>query len=120
MNIYTVRDNLKNTIAGKEKMLAEYNKAVSKYDDSLNVGAEMAVRATISFLEINIDELKRILQDVEKCVEEFEVLKEDLSEANGRVRQLERQASDDSWEGSVDRMSGAFDESELRGRDGWL
>jgi hypothetical protein len=29
----------------------------------------MALRATIEFLEINIGELKRILEDVEQCIE---------------------------------------------------
>ena len=35
MNIYTVRDNLKNTIAGKEKLLANYKgmrDALRKYE----------------------------------------------------------------------------------------
>jgi hypothetical protein len=63
MNIYTVRDNLKNTIAGKEKMLA----STIKDPSGMSEGAQMAVIATRQFLEINIDELKRILQDVETC-----------------------------------------------------
>jgi len=122
MNIYTVRDNLKNTIAGKEQMLAQYQSALlcSYAGPTPPPGAEMACIATIQFLEINIAELKRILQDVETCVFDYDDLKDDLKETNGRVRQLERQASSNSWEGSVDRMGGSFDESELRGRDGWL
>ena len=95
MNIYTIRDNLRNTIAGKEKMLA----STIKDPSGMSEGAKMAVIVTKQFLEINIAELKRILQDVEKCCET---------------------ETSRSWEGSVDRMSGAFDESELRGRDGWL
>lgn len=95
MNIYTIRDNLRNTIAGKEALLVDYQEARKHL-----AGAEdAALFASVSFLKVNIDELKRLLADVEKCCE------------------IETSRS---WEGSVDRMSGAFDESELRGRDGWL
>ena len=52
MNIQTVRDNLKNTIAGKEALLAEY--------ESKNI-------LLAGMLRVNIDELKRILQDLEQC-----------------------------------------------------
>ena len=68
MNIQTVRDNLRNTIAGKEKMLADLypnNYRAGNYLDE----AELAVRmTTINFLQVNIRELKRILQDVEQCI----------------------------------------------------
>ena len=60
MNIYTVRDNLKNTIAGKELMLKGIN--------DTTYGKIMA-----QFLETNIDELNRILRDVEQCIEKVEV-----------------------------------------------
>lgn len=81
MNIYTVRDNLKNTIAGKEKYLSECNNA------DLIETADRIHRATIvGMLKVNIGELKRILQDVEQCV---------------------KQASDDSWITNPDRMGGA-------------
>jgi hypothetical protein len=62
MNIQTVATNLRNTIAGKERMLDAYRKI-----RDMNDGAAMAVEATRSMLEINIGELKRILQDVEQC-----------------------------------------------------
>ena len=68
MNIYTVRDNLKNTIAGKEKYLASLRQGLNA---DLTDGAYMAVQATAQMLEINIDELKRILADVEKCAEQY-------------------------------------------------
>ena len=76
MNIYTVRDNLRNTIAGKEMLLETYkNPSV----------LTKQIRETMThMLEINIDELKRILQDVEVCCE---------------------QATAKSWEG-VDRQGG--------------
>ena len=67
MNLQTVITNLKSTIAGKEMLLATYeNPEVKAYPK--------AVRETMAtMLEINIDELKRILADVEKCVEKVEV-----------------------------------------------
>lgn len=59
MNIQTVRDNLKNTIAGKEAYL-----------ESVRAGGTTTVSHTIiHMLSINIGELKRILQDVETCCE---------------------------------------------------
>lgn len=62
--IYQIRDNLKNTIAGKEQLLAEFESA------TLRAGANLeAVFATKEFLKINIDELKNILAAVEKCCE---------------------------------------------------
>lgn len=65
MNIYTIRDNLKTTIAGKEKMLAEYRNA--RENNALAQTPDAAIYATVAFLEINLAELKRILQDVEQC-----------------------------------------------------
>jgi sigma54-dependent transcription regulator len=72
MNIHTVRDNLKNTIAGKEEMLEKLqeskNVAARKDNpDQLTIGT---IGAMAGFLSTNIDELKRILQDVEVCCEQ--------------------------------------------------
>jgi hypothetical protein len=64
MNIYTVRDNLINTIKGKEAYLAKLGST-----REMNAGAAMAVEATRNMLKINIDELERILADVEVCCE---------------------------------------------------
>lgn len=64
MNIQTVKDNLRNTIAGKEAYLAQvrdHQKRTNNMDRESDVIAD--------FLTINIDELKRILADLEKCVE---------------------------------------------------
>lgn len=62
MNIQTVAENLKKTIAGKEKYLAEWQ--------AVKVSADpMMYQTIIRMLGINIDELKRILQDVEACEE---------------------------------------------------
>ena len=68
MNIETVAENLRNTIAGKEQALADYNKVLNIYIDPVADGERMAITATVEFLKINIDELKRILQDVEQCI----------------------------------------------------
>lgn len=54
MDIFTIRDNLVNTIKGKEAMLAGLRK-----DDSAGY------YVLCNMLDINIDELKKILADVE-------------------------------------------------------
>jgi hypothetical protein len=58
MDIFTVRDNLKNTILGKE-MLLDYVLPSKKLE-------HIVVR---DFLKLNLDELKTILADVETCCE---------------------------------------------------
>ena len=57
MNIQTVANNLKNTIAGKEELLADLK------------GRRIPPEVSIHYLEININELRRILEDVEQCQE---------------------------------------------------
>ena len=71
MNIQTVAENLRNTIAGKEKLLEEYKKAslIAVRNDTPD---RVTIVAMAGFLSTNIDELKRILQDVEQCVEKVE------------------------------------------------
>jgi hypothetical protein len=64
MNIQTVAENLRNTIAGKEKYLA----GLCNYR-GINEGAAMYSEGIRAMLEINIDELERILKDVEQCIE---------------------------------------------------
>jgi len=94
MNIQTVATNLRNTIAGKEKYLATLGN--TRY---MNDGAAMATEAVRSMLEINLEELKRILQDVEQCA---------------------KQASDDSWITNPDRMGGGgWTADELDPNRGW-
>jgi hypothetical protein len=90
MNIYTVRDNLRNTIAGKEKYLAELRK--KGYDQT---GVATAVA---EFLEININELKVILFDVEQCCIEHNEM---------------------SWRLNPDRSGGAFTDDEINNAGGW-
>jgi len=66
MNIQTVATNLKNTIAGKEAYLARENENRKSEDAHVR----MMAYAVVKMLEVNIDELRRILQDVEQCIEE--------------------------------------------------
>ena len=93
MNIHTVAENLRNTIAGKERMLDAYRKI-----RDMNDGAAMAVEATRSMLEINIGELKRILQDVESCV----------------AKNVEQ-----SWRDNPDRSGGQFTQDEIDNANRW-
>ena len=62
MNIYTVRDNLKKTIAGKEAYLAQMREDITKYNQTVN-------HTVAKFVEINLEELYAILKDVEICCE---------------------------------------------------
>ena len=70
MNIETVRANLANTIAGKEQLYASKNYD-NPYTRMFMDEAESAVwLATKEFLKLNINELKRILVDVDQCMKE--------------------------------------------------
>lgn len=55
MNIQKVAQNLRNTITGKEALLEDYQ----------YLREPSVVR---DYLEVNIDELKSILADVEACI----------------------------------------------------
>jgi butyrate kinase len=99
MNIQTVAANLRTTIAGKEKMLEEFESVTLRNGANLEV-----IYVMKEFLKVNIAELKRILQDVEQCEFDYDELKEDLKEANGRVRQLEQQASYGTLDGPMIKM----------------
>ena len=93
-SIYTVRDNLKRTIAGKEKYLEEVRKArslASREEDH-------ALFATQEFLKINISELNRILDDLVEC----------------EVKGIEQ-----SWRESPDRMGGQFTQDEIDNAEKW-
>ena len=65
MNIQTVAGNLRNTIKGKEEMLLAIQKERTMV--GLRDGEGIALQTTAQFLAININELTRILQDVEQC-----------------------------------------------------
>lgn len=66
MNIHRVAENLKNTISGKERYLAQLREHFEAGKDP-NLGSRLATNGVIQFLEINIKELKQILADVEIC-----------------------------------------------------
>ena len=63
MNIHTVAENLRNTIAGKEALLANY----SEREQNGTYPTTLMLRGMCDMLEININELRRILGDVEQC-----------------------------------------------------
>ena len=63
MNIQTIKTNLENTIKGKEAMLASHQAYLRSAGTS--GGENMAIYATVQFLGANIEELNRILKDVE-------------------------------------------------------
>lgn len=65
----TVIENMKNTIAGKEEYLA-YLSSIRNNTSSPPI-QQSAIHATAKFLEINIDELKRILVDLEAAAKEI-------------------------------------------------
>ena len=97
MNIQTVAANLRNTIAGKEHLLDQYSRALD--GDKMLYEQKIAVGSASEFVKINIDELKRILQDVEQCV---------------------KKESDDSWVTNPDRMGGGgWTAEELDPNRGW-
>ena len=78
MNIQTVAQNLRNTIAGKEMLLETYRnpsiltkptRETMAHTLEVNI-AELNLSSAM--LEINIAELKRILQDIEQCIPKSE------------------------------------------------
>ena len=64
MNIQTVAENLRNTIAGKEHLLAKWQEF-----DPVESSDRSHKATMVGMLEHNIDELKAILKDVEACCE---------------------------------------------------
>ena len=64
MNIETVAENLRNTIAGKELLVAHYRKVAANQGNALdNINTAFA-----GFVQHNVDELRQILKDVEQCI----------------------------------------------------
>jgi hypothetical protein len=72
MNIHTLRDNLKRTIAGKELLLGDYTHMRDTLPKSTDAYEKLYAgwHATVAMLELNIGELRRILADVEVCCEQ--------------------------------------------------
>ena len=88
MNIQAVAQNLRATIAGKEKHLAGLQECIRGLD-SIDCQDDSWFRATVTveFLKINIDELQRILQDVEQCLpKEPEFVESDIEEGRTLIK----------------------------------
>lgn len=98
MNLQTVITNLRQTIAGKEKMLESMNPNNPYSNEYLSEGEVMARRATIEFLKINIAELNRILDDLVEC----------------SVQGVEH-----SWRDNPDRSGGQFTRDEIDNAGAW-
>lgn len=68
MNIHTVAENLRNTIEGKEG----YRQVLARsLDEDLEFNERIVIQTTINFLEVNLDELRKILADVEVCCQQY-------------------------------------------------
>lgn len=102
--IYTIHDNLERTIKGKQEALDKMCSNNPYTIEFMSDGEVMAYRATVEFLRINIDELKRILADVEEVIVGVE---DDLN-----------RATDLSWVTNPDRQGGAFTQDEID-NTGW-
>ena len=96
MNLQTVIANLRNTIAGKEHLLDQYARALD--GDKMLYEQKIAVGAAKEFLEINIAELKRILDDLVEC---------------------SVQGINLSWQQNPDRSGGQFTDEEINRANEW-
>ena len=92
MNIQTVITNLRNTIAGKEAFAEKLREEVNPSNHT---------KVLLGFLAVNLQELRAILADVEKCVD----------------KDVEQ-----SWRESPDRSGGQFTQDEIydTSRSGWI
>lgn len=81
MNIYKVRDNLEQTIRGKENFREVLRASLP--DLSHDSCATADIKMILIMLELNIEDLRKILDDVEICV---------------------KQANNMSWELNPERM----------------
>ena len=97
MNIYTVRNNLKQTIAGKEAMLERSRARLAQRPAPDDV-TWFTIKSTVQLLENNIAELKMILADVEVCCE---------------------QTVEQSWRLNPDRSGGQFTQDEIDRAEKW-
>lgn len=91
VTIYQIRDNLLNTIEGKEAYLAQLRKDIVQYNQTVNW-------TVAKFLEVNINELKVILKDVTICC---------------------NQATEARWLSNPDRSGGQFTQDEIDNSSNW-
>ena len=94
MNIQTVANNLRNTIAGKEAYVQE----IAVKAQFAEYPLDQVYDGMVMMLAVNIAELKRILADVEQCV----------------AKDVEQ-----SWRGNPDRMGGQFTQDEIDNAGAW-
>ena len=72
MDVYQLRDNLKNTIKNRREL--------RELLDDFELLNDSSVALVARFLNTNIDELERILVDVEMCCEQYKTaIKVDIS-----------------------------------------
>ena len=93
--IYTVRDNLKKTIEGKEGYLKVLDAALK---EELEFNERIVISTTAKFLEVNLTELRNILEHVEVCC---------------------KSATDQSWIDNPDRMGGQYTQDEIDNANKW-
>ncbi len=71
MNIYTLRDNLAKTIAGKTTLLEAYKESlIQLVAEQRPFVTQLAVSTQIEIVELNLAELNAILADVEVCCQQ--------------------------------------------------
>lgn len=66
MTIDKIRENLKNTITGKELLLADFQKELENEKD-LSATEVFGITVMTGFLEVNLKELHKLLKDIEAC-----------------------------------------------------
>jgi len=94
MTLEQVIANLEHTIQGKRELLSH----IACY-----TGDSLVIQATQGFVEVNVAELDRILQDLRKV----------------QTAQRAEQAAG-SWEKNPDRMGGCYTFEEIAASRGWI
>lgn len=108
MNIQTLIENLKNTIAGKEALLEAWKDRPAKDWDGTGVTHD----AMSKMVRINIDELHRIMLDAMEC-------REDEVARNIELAKLQKAQALRNWIESPDRMGGQFTQDEINDSKGY-
>ncbi len=94
MTLEQVISNLEHTIQGKRELLSH----IACY-----TGDSLVIQATQGFVEVNVAELDRILQELRKV--------QTAQRAN---------LAAGSWEKNPDRMGGCYTEEEIAASRGWI
>ena len=109
MNIQNLVNNLKNTIEGKQALLEEWKSRPASDWESTGVSYE----AMKKMVEININELQRILEDAIVCSAESIARNIELE----KIRKAENIRS---WAENPDRMGGQFTQDEINDSNKWV